>query len=89
MKLQSFRNYNQPDRVTGLRPNPNLATDIYFDNSDGSHYPGWQTSLRKRYSQGLLFNAHYTWSKAISYDDGDKEFFNVKANRDLFERRPA
>ena len=60
VKLIGVRAYNQPDRVTGSRPNPNLATDNYYDNSDSSHYYGWQTSLRKRYPRGLLANLHYT-----------------------------
>jgi TonB dependent receptor len=89
VKLIGVRAYNQPDRVTGLRPNPSLATDNYYDNSDSSHYYGWQTSLRKRYSSGLLANIHYTWAKAIAYNRGDigfgssyiQDFFNIRANK--------
>jgi hypothetical protein len=89
VKLIGMRFYNSPDRVTGLRPNPAMATDRYYDNSDSSHYYAWQTSLRKRYSMGLTANVHYTWSKAISYNRGDvgfgdsyvQDFFDIRANK--------
>ncbi len=89
VKLIGMRFYNQPDRVTGQRPNPALAIDRFYDNSDSSHYYAWQTSLRKRYSSGLVANVHYTWAKAIAYNRGDigfgnsyiQEFFDIKANK--------
>ncbi|MEO7653974.1 MAG: TonB-dependent receptor, partial [Bryobacteraceae bacterium] len=89
VKLIGMRPYNTPDRVTGLRPNPALASDNYYDNSDSSHYYAWQTSLRKRYSRGLVSNIHYTWAKAIAYNRGDlgfgtsniQDFFNIRANK--------
>ncbi|MGH9338123.1 MAG: carboxypeptidase regulatory-like domain-containing protein [Acidobacteriota bacterium] len=65
------REFNQPDRLTGIRPNPELKEGTYFDNSEQTYYHSWQTSLRKRFSQGLLFNVHYTWGKALGYDGGD------------------
>src|SRR4030095_13705334 len=34
-------------------------------------YSSWQTSLRKRFSQDLSFNMHYTWARSISFADGD------------------
>jgi hypothetical protein len=75
--------------VTGLRPNPSLSSDNYYDNSDSSHYYAWQSSLRKRYSNGLIANLHYTWGKALAYNRGDigfgtsyvQDFFNIKANK--------
>lgn len=89
VKFQMARNYNQVDRITGLRPNQQIGTGDYWDNSDSTHYVSWQSSLRKRFSHGLLFNAHYTWGKAIAYGRGDtafggsnvQDFFNVQANR--------
>jgi len=89
VKLIGVRSYNLPDRVTGLRPNPSLSSDNYYDNSDSSHYYAWQTSLRKRYSNGLIANLHYTWGKALAYNRGDigfggtyiQDFFNIKANK--------
>src|SRR5262249_43273561 len=64
---------------------------LFYDNSDGSYYVSWQNSLRKRYSQNLVANVHYTWSKTIGYGAGDivettgrsliQEFFDIRANR--------
>ena len=65
------REANRPDRVTGDRPNQDLSGLAYYDNSEQTFYSGWQTSLRKRFSRGLLFNLHYTWSKVLAYAGGD------------------
>ena len=82
------------DRITGLRPNPNLRQPYYVDNSQMSTYHGWQNSLRKRFSHNLSFDLNYTWSKSISnaggdtgaYYDGEnsvrnQSFFDLKADR--------
>ena len=94
VKFNMARTYNQPDRITGLRPNPNDISGTYTDNSQQTDYNSWQTSLRERLSHGLLFNVHYTWSKAMSYTGGDvstgslgdtfggiEDFNNVKIER--------
>ena len=59
------------DRLTGLRPNPNLGQPNYVDNSQSVTYYGWQNSFRKRFSPGLSFDVNYTWSKALSNGGGD------------------
>jgi hypothetical protein len=64
------RDENLVDRQTGLR-NPAFGQFRYYDTSESSHYNSWQTSLRKRFSQDLSFNIHYTWSSSISFNDGD------------------
>ena len=89
-----FRFANTVDRLTGLRPNPNLLQPYYIDNSQMSTYYGWQNSLNKRFSRGLSFNLSYTWSKAIANGGGDtgayydgengsrnQDFFNLRADR--------
>jgi hypothetical protein len=89
VKFQMRRSYNQPDRVTGVRPNANLGESFYFDNSESTHYVSWQTSFKRRLAAGLAFNAHYTWGKAISYGTGDitdnpsdvQSFFDIRQNR--------
>src|SRR5262249_44793788 len=43
----------------------------YRDDADFSYYHGWQTSLRKRFGNGLAWNAHYTWSKTMAIGYGD------------------
>lgn len=91
VKFQLNRFYNEIDRQTGRRPNPQLSTDRYYDGSENTSYYSWQTSLRKRFSRGLTANAHYTWGKAIAYGRGDlgagggssnvQDFFDVRPNR--------
>lgn len=88
VKIIMRRDYNYPDRVTGVLPNPAIGTGEYFDNSDSSNYFAWQTTLRKRYSKGLTFDVNYTWSKALSYGVGDigsnpanlQSYFNIRSN---------
>lgn len=91
VKFQLNRFYNEINRQTGRRPNPLLSTDRYYDGSESTTYSSWQTSLRKRFSSGLLANVHYTWGKAMAYNRGDlgaggggsnvQDFFDVRANR--------
>jgi outer membrane receptor protein involved in Fe transport len=71
VKFPLVRLYNQPDRVTGVRLNPNLNQGYYIDNSQQSWYSSWQTTLRKRFSHNFTFAAHYTWSKQLATDTGD------------------
>ncbi len=40
----------------------------YFGNLSSSNYNALQTSIEKRFSHGLQLQAHYTWSKALNYD---------------------
>jgi len=71
VKFNLVRTYNQIDRITGIRPNPNDIQGNYTDNSQQTNYNSWQTSLKQRMTHGLLFNLHYTWGKAMSYTGGD------------------
>jgi len=57
------------------RPNPNVNNDNFRTNAYASNYAGLQMILRRRYSNGLQFNANYTYSKAI---DQLSDTFNSK-----------
>jgi hypothetical protein len=94
VKFRLDRNFNEVDRGTGLRPNPNLGTGIYLDSSQTTSYLSWQNSLRKRFSHGLTANLNYTWAKAIGINGGDtgasfsgdtaftvQNFFDARSNR--------
>src|SRR5262245_13688977 len=95
VKLILFRAANRVDRITGLRPNPNLSQPIYTDNSQSLVYWAWQSSLSKRFSNKLSFDVNYTWSKGIANAAGDfgawfvgensntlnQEFFDLRADR--------
>ncbi len=41
----------------------------YLGNSAGNNYNALQAKLTRRLSQGLQFSAHYTWSRAMNYND--------------------
>ncbi|HJZ97943.1 MAG TPA: TonB-dependent receptor [Candidatus Solibacter sp.] len=72
VKFILHRRPNLPDRLTGIRPNPNLIFGGYYvDNSQNSEYNAWQTSIRKRFSHNLSFDAHYTWSKGLGITGSD------------------
>jgi hypothetical protein len=71
VKFNLTRTFNLPDRITGIRPNPNDVQGNYNDNSQQTVYNSWQTSLRQRLSHHLTFNFHHTWGKSLSYAGGD------------------
>jgi hypothetical protein len=94
VKFLMQRWLNEPDRLTGLRPNPRLNVNYYVDESQQTSYVSWQTSLRKRFSHGLSGSIHYTWGKSLSTAGGDigayyqgdadartQSFFNPRADR--------
>lgn len=70
-KFPLWRPLNEPNRLTGIRPNPLLRVIYYLDGSATSQYASWQTSIRKRYSHRLSASAHYTWGKTLAYNGGD------------------
>jgi len=53
VKFRLLRNYNNVDRVTGIRPNPDLGQGMYFSSDQDTVYYSWQTSVRKRYTRNL------------------------------------
>ena len=78
LKLNMVRDVNQVDRITGLRAIPTLGQIRYYDGSDRSRYESWQTSLRKRMTQNFLYNMHFTWSKQLTFSDGDLVLNNLR-----------
>jgi hypothetical protein len=53
---------------TALKPFPQYSLSDAYGNVANSVYHGLQATVQKRLSNGLIFMANYTWSKAI--DDG-------------------
>ena len=51
---------------------PELGRISYQEHAGNSVYHALQTSLRKRMSRGLTFNAHYTWGQGIAYGGVDQ-----------------
>jgi Carboxypeptidase regulatory-like domain/TonB dependent receptor len=68
-KLAGILNHNTYDgRYAGgdsTAVNPNFSAINFRTNCCDSNYAGWQTTFRKRFSNGLQFNANYTYSKAM------------------------
>ena len=92
VKFPEFRFANVVNRLTGLRPNPNmLGQPYYIDNSQSTTYYGWQNSFRKRFSGGFSFDANYTWSKALGNGGGDTGTYydgeNGTRNQNFFDLR--
>jgi hypothetical protein len=42
-----------------------------FNNVGNTQYRGLQVKVNKRFTEGLQFLAHYTWSRAYNYTDGN------------------
>lgn len=70
-KFGMSRTYNEPDRLTGIRPNPALSNAAYLDNSQRTTYHSLQTSLRQRAWRNITFNLNYTLSKNMAHTGGD------------------
>jgi hypothetical protein len=54
-----------------LRPNQQFAQSVYIDSGGDSYYHSLQTVLRKRFDNGLLISASYSFSKAIDDESTD------------------
>jgi hypothetical protein len=61
----------QTTMAARLRPNPQFGTAIFLSNAADSNYHSMQTTLRKRFASGLLFNLSYTFSKVIDNQSAD------------------
>ncbi|MBI4482457.1 MAG: TonB-dependent receptor [Acidobacteria bacterium] len=64
------------------RPNPALGQTMLFTFDANSLYNALQLSLDKRFSQGIQFQASYTWAKTLDQSSG---FFTLdhQANNSL------
>jgi hypothetical protein len=74
-----------PGPVQPRRLLPNFGDLDGGANRFGSNYNSLQTSLKKRFSRGLQFNANYTWGKVLDDQSSLAEWktqdpFNMKAD---------
>ena len=75
--------------------NPNAAFAVQLDNSSFSNYHSLQVEFRRRFSQGLQFQADYTFSKSLTDASGaigsqsDISNFRTLRNRGLDKIRSS
>ncbi len=98
--LQITRNINQnlPDGArpfprlsanSAILPNTNLANITQRESGGNSSYNALWVTANKRFSQGLQFNASYTFSKSIDYNSRTnqgitvQDSYNVRGDRGL------
>jgi hypothetical protein len=55
----------QQTTALGLRANQQFGTIAYLSNANDSVYHSLQATVRRRFSNGLLFQSAYVWSKVI------------------------
>ena len=72
--INTFDGRTVPGQPT-TRINPNIGADNFRTNAFSSNYNALQLGLRKTYSNGLGFQANYTWSKAL---DTVSDVFNAR-----------
>lgn len=61
--------------VTDFLPNPNTFVADAYINGANSWYHGLQTEVRRRFSDGLYFQANYTYSRAMTDFEGSQSNF--------------
>ena len=71
LKIVAQRAFNQPERLTNIRPFPDALQFTYEEPTEGTYDHSWQTSLRKRFSENLSFSAQHTWGKGLGLSGGD------------------
>ena len=54
----------------------------YFGNDADTRYNSLQTKVEKRFSQSYSLLAHYTWSKALNYD---QDYFAIQPHYGLVD----
>ena len=96
VKFPMHRRFNLPSRETRERPNPLIIPGgpYFVDMGESVMNHSLQTSVRKRFSNRLSFDFHYTWGKTMAYTGGDvgvyygtdatsgtQDFFNLAIER--------
>ena len=79
-------NAGYPDGFSDGHINPAYGNISFRTNCCDSNYHGWQTTFRKRFSNGLQFNANYTFSKGM---DDVSDAFTTKNAGGAMPTRPT
>jgi Carboxypeptidase regulatory-like domain len=62
-KNERTRPLNLIDPLTNRRPNPQFSEILFAESSGSATYHALQTSIDRRFSSGLSFNANYTYAR--------------------------
>jgi hypothetical protein len=91
LKVLTLHWLNDINAATGQRPVSTTGRVSYQEHSGMSNYHGGQFSLKKRFSQGITFNLHYTFAKSIEQGGIDnmtasgvgnvQDHLNIRASR--------
>ena len=57
---------------------------VYIEYIEKSNYNSMQTSIKRRFSRGLLISGNYTWSKALGAYSDDQTFARIDRNDHFF-----
>ena len=69
-----------PGAIQARRPFPDSGAQFLFTDELNSNYHSFQTKLNKRFTDGMAFNAAYTWSRSIDNNSGDVGFATDSGN---------
>jgi hypothetical protein len=70
-----FNNPGPPNEIINLFPNPYIMGGDLLENQAFSTYHAGVVELRRRFNQGLYFQANYTFSKVITNYPGSQSQF--------------
>lgn len=79
---------NRLEGSVAFRQNPNIGAGLLLDNIAKYNYNGLQIELRRRFADGLTFQANYTFQKTLTNAPGtdQRRFeFELDANRPELE----
>jgi hypothetical protein len=63
--------YCKTEQFTRQAFDPWAAQVRYFGNNASSEYDSLQVKVRRQFSSGFSLLAHYTWSKAVDFENAD------------------
>jgi hypothetical protein len=69
-----------------LRPYPGYGNIRLWEPGSWSNYHSLQVGLNRRFDEGLMFNAFYVWSKALSTTNDDYSASRPNATEDELRR---
>jgi outer membrane receptor protein involved in Fe transport len=63
--LLRYRNVNDIDRTTFLRPDPRYSNILTYESAGNANYNSMQVWLNRRFGNNLIYGLAYVWSHSI------------------------